>query len=198
MASWPLILGARRPAQAPQPGRTPAHPLWQFSGLLLSALISPLAHHYFHPLLRVLNLGSASFTLLVDGQALLTLPPTSSESPFAGAELRLGAGAHQFAIRNAQGITMSQTAVHLVAGAVHLYAPLRKGQCFWLETAHYGRAGDAVDRQALSPDEQFWLLPAEVDFWFTAPPAGSGGSRLSGGAVTAVRQGPCPPPREAQ
>jgi hypothetical protein len=166
--------------------------MWQYSGLLLSALLSPWAHSYFHPLLRVLNLTGGPLTVLIDGQVALSLPATSSESPLAGAELHPAAGSHQFSARNAQGTVLSQINGRLIAGATHLYAPSHNGQCFWLETAHYGSAGSGVDRVMLSPDEQFWLLSAEVDFWFVPPPASPGDSRLSGGAVTALRQGPCP------
>jgi hypothetical protein len=89
-----------------------------------------------------------------------------------------------------------QALVTVVAGRPHLFAPASLGFCFWLETRSYGRgereADERVTRESLDGPPSFWTLPANLGgFFLPAPAVGGGESRLTGGTVTVLRQGPC-------
>lgn len=165
-------------------------PWWIFSGAVLATPLAVATHTFYHPVLRVLNLSGRSLTLLVDGTPQLTLESTSSESPLAGAQLRIAAGEHELSVNSSSGQRLAHHRVRFTAGRYHLYAPLSE-QCFWLETTGYGREAPYQARRELPRDPPFWPLPDDIDLWLTAAPASEGPSRLSGGQLTALRQGPC-------
>lgn len=165
-------------------------PWWMFSGAVLATPLALAAHTFYHPVLRVLNLSGRSLTLLVDGVPQLTLGSTSSESPLAGAQLRIAAGEHELSVHSSSGQPLAHHRVRFTGGRYHLYAPLSE-QCFWLETTGYGREAPYQARRDLPRDPPFWPLPDDIDLWLTAAPTSEGPSRLSGGQLTALRQGPC-------
>jgi hypothetical protein len=165
--------------------------IWLGLGPTLGAVLACSVVLLFTPRLRVLNLGSSTLRIFVDGKERLSLPPTSAESPLAGAELRLGAGFRQLEARTSTGTVVSPVGAKLLAGRRHLYAPGAEGTCFWLETTSYGRSGASVERDPLSGEQHFWLLPRNIDLWFSEAPEVPDPSRSSGGRITALRQGPC-------
>jgi hypothetical protein len=184
-ALWPVLVGLLRSASE--------HRHWVlYSGVAVSSPLAVIAHLFYHPALRVLNMSDRSLTISVDGQPVFTLPATSLESPRAGAELNLSLGRHVLTAQDSRGMQLGQQVVQILAGQTHLYAPLSGASCFALETTHYGRAGVEVTRDALTPGAEFWVLPTSVDLWLTPAPESGAGSRWSGGTLTALRHGPCP------
>jgi hypothetical protein len=167
-----------------------------FSGILISTPLALLAHAFYHPPLRVLNLSDRTITIAIDGKAVFVLPATSLESPRAGAELALPLGSHQLSARDSRGTMLDDRTVRMVAGQTHLYAPMSTQHCFALETTHYGREGNEVTRSELPEGQDFWVLPTSIDLWLTPAPASSEGSRWSGGTLTALRHHPCSTPRD--
>jgi hypothetical protein len=135
-------------------------------------------------------------TVDVDGRRVARVEPTSLESPSAGTELRVPSGPHELTARAPDGRVLEQALVTVVAGRPHLFAPASLGFCFWLETRSYGRgereADERVTRESLDGPPSFWTLPANLGgFFLPAPAVGGGESRLTGGTVTVLRQGPC-------
>jgi hypothetical protein len=148
----------------------------------------------YHPLLRVINLGSQRVEVAIDGRPVTSVDPTSNESPTAGALLRVPAGPHTLSVRSTgDGAAVAQIQADFHSGAVHLFAVAAEDTCFWLETTGYGRAQRAEHGyEALRSPEHFWVLPGGIDSWFEPNPEPSdGNSRSSGGVLTALRQAPC-------
>jgi hypothetical protein len=191
-ALWPVLIDWIRAPREP-------HPWSLFSGILVSAPLAVLAHSFYHPPLRVLNLSDRTVTILVDGKPVFTLPATSLESPRAGAELQLPLGPRELSARDSRGALLTTQTVHIVAGHSYLYAPLSARHCFTIETTRYGKAGTEVTSHRLPEGADFWVLPTSIDLWLTPAPESKAGSRWSGGTVTALRHRPCgartsPPP----
>jgi hypothetical protein len=161
-----------------------------------------LSFFVYHPLLRVLNLGTVPVQVALDGRPLSAVDPTSNESPLAGALLRVPAGQHTLSVASAvDGRELSREQADFHSGAVHLLAIAASDTCFWLETTGYGRE-QRVGRsyEPLRPGEHFWVLPGGIDTWFAPNPDSSDpNSRSSGGLLTALRQAPCAEaPREVR
>ncbi len=181
---------------ADAPLTTLAKPRWRLGGasLLVLGLALALAlwsHAYHHPELRVLNLTDAEFVLTVDDHALGPVEPSSGESPLAGRELRVPAGSRLVRAVAPDGQVVAQARVEIVAGRRHLYAPASPKVCFWLETASYGRERAEQDFEPLLGKSRFWLIPDEVQGWFTPNAPLTSDSRATGGSSTTLRQRPC-------
>lgn len=179
-----------------EPGRSrePWFSAWMSSGLVVGAGSLALFHWLHHPLLRIVNVTEARVEVTLDGRPLAVVEPTSGESPTAGVELRVPSGSHEISVRSlADGRLVSRKPVYFEGGRAHLFAPGSEGYCFWLESTGYGRAGgSSSEYEPLPGDEDFWVLPRDVDTWFSPnPPPGEGRSRASGGVLTALRQAPC-------
>jgi hypothetical protein len=163
--------------------------------LVVAPLLALGVRELASPVVRVVNLTTEAMTVLVDGRVFARVEPTSLESPSAGAEIRVASGSHELSARAPDGRVLEQAFVTVVAGRSHLFAPASTGFCFWLETQSYGRnerGEEAVKREPLDGPPSFWALPANLGgFFLPAPALGSAESRLTGGAVTVLRQGPC-------
>lgn len=163
-----------------------------FSGALLVVLAAPVLYAFQHPEVVVLNLGTESFAMLVDGTPLARVEVTSLESSASGQRLRLTAGRHRVSLVAADGSVLHEEDVAVRAGHVHLYAPLSVEHCFWLERDTYGRVKEEGARfRPLPEGRRFWALPVDVDNWFAANPLASTDERSSGGTMTALRHAPC-------
>ncbi len=172
--------------------RPPRGARWLWVGVVASVVIAPLAWHVHRPWIRVLNLTPERIALVVDGQHIATAEPTSAESPAAGIELRLTAGAHRLEAVSARGAVVHQADVVVRIGRKHLYAPGSDGTCFWLEETHYGRVPSAPRIEALTGPKRFWALPDPIDSWFLPNPAPDpADQRSTGGVLRALRQAPC-------
>ena len=188
------IVGLNGGELRPAPIRERAGSAWLSAGPVLGVGAACLSFFVYHPLLRVLNLGAVPVRVALDGHALTAVDPTSNESPFAGALLRVPAGEHTLSVTSAvDGGQLSREQADFHSGAVHLLAIAATDTCFWLETTGYGREQRALPSfEALRPGQHFWVLPGGIDTWFAANPASSDpSSRSSGGLLTALRQAPC-------
>jgi hypothetical protein len=180
--------GELRPARR----REPALSGWMAIGPVLAALLAPFVHRLHHPFVRVVNLSADRVAVIVDGRLVAWVAPTTAESPAAGAELRLPAGLRRLEARDAAGRTLQASAVKLVGGASHLYAPASDGYCFWLERTRYGRATNTPsDIVPLVGDQRFWVLTDPIHSWFSPNPPPADETRSTGGSLTALRQAPC-------
>ena len=165
--------------------------------LLLAPLLAPLAVlavlAVASPVVRVVNLSGERIRVEVDGSELVTLDPTSVESPVAGAEVRLGIGSHELVARAPDGRVLERARVSVEAFRTHLFAPASGAHCFWLETSSYGRSGGGPSaQQPFEGPPHFWALPADLGGFFTPPPeALLSEARFTGGLVTVLRQAPC-------
>jgi len=167
---------------------------WLCAGPLIAMGAALLSYFVYHPLLRIINLGSARIDVAVDGAYLLSVDATSNESPSAGALVRVPAGEHVLSVSSAvDGALLERAQVELRSGSVHLFAPGAAGICFWLETTGYGQEQLAkLSYLPLASDTHFWALPGGIDTWFAENPAPADAhSQSSGGLLTALRQGPC-------
>jgi hypothetical protein len=181
-------------AAAPAALRQALGSSWCAVGPLVGVVAACLSYFVYHPLLRVINLGSARIEVAIDGAHLAAVDATSNESPSAGALLRVPAGRHVLSVSSAvDGTALASVNVDFQSGAVHLFAPGAGGICFWLETTGYGQEQLVKPSyQPLVSEDHFWVLPGGIDTWFAANPAPSDpGSRSSGGLLTALRQAPC-------
>jgi hypothetical protein len=153
---------------------------------------------FHHPVVRVLNLTDERLTVAIDGRALLSLEPSSAENPTAGAEIRMPSGSHELTATSASG-PPSTARVTLESGGHHLFAPRSSDHCFWLEETRYGRQPSGGSRVVpLKGESRFWVVPRQVDTWFSPnPPPGSADRRSSGGVLVALRQAPCAQAPEA-
>lgn len=167
---------------------------WFAVGPLVGVAVACLSYFVYHPLLRIINLGSARIEVAIDGARLVSVDATSNESPSAGALIRVPAGQHVLSVSSAvDGSALARVEVELESGAIHLFAPGASDTCFWLETTGYGQEQRALPSyQPLASESHFWVLPGGIDTWFAPNPAPSDpGSRSSGGLLTALRQAPC-------
>jgi hypothetical protein len=174
--------------------REPLGSPWLAAGPVLGIAAACFAYFAYHPLLRVINLGSARIDVTIDGAPLVSVDATSNESASAGALLRVPAGPHVLSARSAvDGSALARVQVDFESGAIHLFAPGASDTCFWLETVGYGQEQRArPSYQPLVSADHFWVLPGGIDTWFAANPAPSDpGSHSSGGLLTALRQAPC-------
>jgi hypothetical protein len=163
--------------------------------LVVAPLLALGVRELASPVVRVVNLTNETMTVSVDGRPLASVEPTSLESPSAGSEIRMPSGSHELTARAPDGHVLEQASVTVLAGRPHLFAPASTGFCFWLETRSYGRnerGEEAIKREPLEGPPSFWALPANLGgFFLPAPAVGSAESRLTGGEVTVLRQGPC-------
>lgn len=166
---------------------------WYLVGPLITLVALPASIVFNTATLRVLNLTDSEFTLLVDGRVLGRVERTSAESPEAGREFRLGAGARRLAAISREGTLLYEQDVVLVGGGQHLYAPASPDTCFWLEFTSYGRQKPVgPPRVELARGLGFWALHESVDTWFAPSPMPAlDDDRSSGGRLVALRQAPC-------
>lgn len=174
---------ARFPTRQPAP--------WVYAGVVLALVAAPVGWTFTHPRVRVLNLTPERLIVSVDGKTLVSIDPTSAESPAAGLSLRFPSGRHTLTAKNPEGRVVYDAEVTIRPGAEHLWAPAASAICFWLEQNHYGRARAPAEVRALVGVERFWALPP-VDTWFAPnPPESEVDARSSGGSLWALRQAPC-------
>ncbi len=181
----PLELASRREVVASP---------WLAAGPLAALGAAVISFFVYHPLLRVLNLGSSRIEVALDGVHLVAVDATSNESPAAGALVRVPAGRHSLTVSSTtDGALLDRVEVDFESGAVHLFAPGAAGTCFWLETTGYGE--EQLTKSAYQPlrsENGFWVLPSGIDNWFAPNPVPSDTrSHSSGGLLTALRQAPC-------
>jgi hypothetical protein len=102
-------------------------------------------------------------------------------------------GERALAVIGPGGRVVEEARVFVKSGARHLYAPASDGYCFWLERSFYGRSGpDVAERRALAGSVRFWVLPSDLDTWFSPNPEPSrADKRSSGGMLSALRQARC-------
>ena len=168
--------------------------------LVLRVLVVPLVSSVaavaivfaISPVVRIVNLGTERVVIEVDGQSVVAVEPTSVEEPTAGSEVRVTAGEHELGARVGDRL-VERAEVRIESGHAHLFAPASDGYCFWLETAEYGRARSGqTTREALTGPPHFWVLPKDLGGWFRpVPEQARSEARLTGGAVTVLRQAPC-------
>jgi hypothetical protein len=182
-------------------GKQQAEPLrerlasaWLSAGPVIGIGAACLSFFVYHPLLRIINLGTVRIEVAIDGTPLVAVDPTSNESPAAGALLRVPAGEHSLSVSSTvDGTALGSVQADFHSGAVHLFAFGADDTCFWLETTGYGQeqlAGRSYE--PLPSAEHFWVLPGGIDTWFAANPVSSDPtSHSSGGLLTALRQAPC-------
>ncbi len=167
---------------------------WLSAGPVLGIGAACLSFFVYHPLLRVLNLGTARIEVALDGIPLVAVDPTSNESPAAGSLLRVPAGRHLLSVSSSvDGAALGRVQADFQSGSVHLFAFGADDTCFWLETNGYGEERRATPSyEALQAPDHFWVLPGGIDTWFGPNPrASDSGSHSSGGLLTALRQAPC-------
>ncbi len=174
------------------PRAEPRFPSWLLVGPLVAAIGAPAGWLFHHPLVRVLNLTEERLNIDVDGRPVLSLEPSSAESPTAGAEIRMPSGSHELGSTTADGRRVTTRAA-LQSGAIHLFAPGSPKHCFWLEETRYGREqGEGEGLVPLTGEARFWVLPRQVDTWFAPNPRpATPDARSSGGLLVALRQAPC-------
>lgn len=145
------------------------------------------------PVVRVVNLTGDPITIEVDGARVLSVAPTSVESPSAGAEVRVAAGRRTLVARRESGESFSSDEVEVELGHIHLFAPGSDGYCFWLEESAVGQRGTGVTgRMPLAGPPYFWALPEDIGGFFAPAPASMlAEGALSGGVITVLRQAPC-------
>ena len=165
---------------------------WMVSGAVVALVGTPFSCWLHRPLVRVVNLTETTVTVMVDGDTVARLTPTSAESATAGLELRLPAGPRHLQAVADDGRRVADAQVVIRAGRQHLYAPGSLAYCFWLETVGYGeqtRSGVTIER--LEGKQRFWVLP-EIDAWFAPNPLASvRDTGSTGGVRTALRQARC-------
>lgn len=167
---------------------------WLFAGPIAALGAAVISFFVYHPLLRVLNLGSARIEVALDGKPLVAVDATSNESPAAGALVRVPAGQHELTvISTTDHALLERVDADFESGSVHLFAPGATDICFWLETTGYGEEQLAKPvYQPLTAEHHFWVLPSGIDNWFAPNPVpASERSHSSGGLLTALRQAPC-------
>jgi hypothetical protein len=167
------------------------------SGVLLHLLWTPLlawfVFDHTRPVVRVVNLTGDPISVDVDGVRVLSVAPTSVESPSAGAEIRVAAGSRTFVARRENGEPFTKDEVEVKLGHLHLFAPGSDTYCFWLEESAVGQRGAGITgRTPLSGPPHFWVLPEDLGGFFAPAPASVlGEGTLSGGVITVLRQAPC-------
>lgn len=166
---------------------------WLFApGPLLGLLLVALFYPFYHPRVRILNLTPERLTIWVDGRPEADVEPTSTENPRAGVERRLPAGMRLLEARTPVGRVVSRVEVRVLGGGRHLYAPGSDGYCFWLESTAYGRSAPATENVTpLISEQRFWVIPEDVDSWFSPNPPPTADDHSTGGVLSALRQAPC-------
>ncbi len=148
----------------------------------------------WHPVVRVVNVSSEPFEIVVDGRSLGVVPGIPGEAPGAGREFRLPAGRREFRAFRLDGEPVDQTTGWVVSGTTQLYAPGSSGRCFRVEQRAYGRAAQPKSETLVLPaDRRFHTLSEAVDAWFQPNPPSQRNLWFSGGVRRAVRHGPCEP-----
>jgi hypothetical protein len=168
------------------------------SALVSSLVLLPLWSLY-RGQVRVLNLGDEPFALWVDGRRLARVEPSSGESPRAGVELVMPAGQRQLrVVSELDGRQLFVGAARVRGGSPHLFVPISGGYCFYVEQRSYGDSGDepapgralpAAERELLSSDTSFWLLPDGIRLFTPNPQPGP--LQTSGGTLASLRQRRC-------
>ena len=168
---------------------------WMLTGLAVAVMALPVSYRFYRPLVRIVNLTDSRLVVHLDGEMLTSVDPTSAESAAAGVEVRIPAGQRLLQARDPSGSIRATSTVAVRAASPHLYAPASERYCFWIERTGYGRAADAAENIEIVPldgDARFWVLPDEIDSWFSPnPPQIPGDNRSTGGVLTALRQAPC-------
>lgn len=160
-------------------------------GPILALILTPGLNHLFFPTLRVLNFTDRSIQILVDDRRLGFVEPTSGESPAAGETMRVPSGKHRLRAMYADGSVVSDVSVGMRSGFQHLYAPGAQDDCFHLQRVSYGRSQfEGEEVVAFRSPSRFWVVPNEVDLWFT-PSKSLGDSVTTGGVVSLLRMGQC-------
>lgn len=163
----------------------------EFLGALVALLLTPCLHHLFFPVVRVVNFTDRSIQIVVDDQKLTMVEPTSSESPAVGETLRMPSGRHRLRALYGDGTSASDVQVEIRCGFEHLYAPGANEHCFYLQRIAYGRSRfNGKPNVELLSESRFWVIPNEVDQWFT-PETSLRASRTTGGVVTLLRMQKC-------
>jgi hypothetical protein len=163
---------------------------WMAAGPVIAVIAGASTWYLEHPLMRVINLSDARLTIEIDDRVVAVVDPTSAESPAAGSEIRVPAGARRLVAKGPAG-PIADARVTLEAGATHLYAPGSDGFCFWLEQDAYGRAEVVSGIEPLAGDLRLWVLPRRIDTWFAPNPPATEDRRSSGGSLVALRQARC-------
>lgn len=181
--------GSCVPAAYREPRAIPAvllHLLW-------TPLLAWFVFDHTRPVVRVVNLTGDPITVEVDGVRVLSVAPTSVESPSAGAEIRVAAGIRRFVARRESGEPFATDEVEVKLGQLHLFAPGSETYCFWLEESAVGQRGAGITgRTPLSGPPYFWVLPEDLGGFFAPAPASVlAEGALSGGVITVLRQAPC-------
>lgn len=185
-----LSLEARRPVSIASVKRSGIHPLGLL-GPVVALMLTPALHQLFFPTLRVVNFTDRTIWVVVDERNLGSVEPTSGESPAAGALLRAPLGLHRLRAVHSDGSVASDVHVKIHIGARHLYAPGAKQDCFYLQRVSYGRSQfEGEPRQTMTSAARFWVVPDEVDLWFTPELSLRQGS-TTGGVVTLLRMDQC-------
>ena len=165
------------------------------AGVAVGLMALPFFYRFYRPLVRIVNLTDSRLLVYVDGEMLTSIEPTSAESAAAGVEVRIPAGQRRLQARDPSGSTRATTTVAVRAASPHLYAPASERYCFWIERTGYGRAAGLAANTEIVPlegDARFWVLPDEIDSWFSPiRPEMPGDDRSTGGVLTALRQAPC-------
>jgi len=168
---------------------------WSIAGLVITAVATPVLYDAFHCETRILNLTEEDLVVSVDGHRLATVKATTQENPRAGRIVRIAMGQRRVEARRNDGTPVHAATVHIAAGQAYLYAPAHPADaCFWIERTSLGRASEAPVREYLPAHEDFWRIPISIDTWFL-PALRSESRFFTGGVVTSLRQGTCPPPR---
>ncbi len=192
-ARWAAELARANDAESrPASLSEPRLDAWLALGPLSALVLGPAAWYLHHPLVRVLDLNETRIELLVDGQRVAEIEPTSAESSAAGIDVRMPAGEHEVSAVGPEGNTVHSARVRVQSGRRHLYVPGGDRYCFWLEEARYGRAGRAeATVEPLTGSARFWVLPRRIDTWFAPNPSPPADEVSSGGVLLALRQAPC-------
>jgi hypothetical protein len=172
--------------------RVKSRAVWAYIGTAIALLATHAIYGFFHSFVRILNLTDDVLMVSVDEHRLANVPSTSSENPLAGLLIRVPTGRRRFLAHRVDGTLVDQVTADVFTARSHLYAPGRpKTVCFWLEHTSLGRSqwGNAK-REGLARKSSFWSIQDNIDVWF-GPAYSSGATRLTGGVVTALRQGPC-------
>jgi hypothetical protein len=166
--------------------------------VLLALIAAPASYVFHHPKLRVLNFGDVPFELVIDGHALGRVEPSRRESPFAGLELRVPAGARRLVTVEVDTHGARELVRELRSGRQHLFAPNVAPEaervCFWLEAVSYGRERGEPEHTLLPPGQEFWVLPESVRGLFAPSPGLADDARVTGGKTNVLRQGACDAP----
>lgn len=111
--------GRSEPRAVPHPAPAP----WVYAGVVLALVAAPVGWTFTHPRVRVLNLTPERLIVSVDGKTLVSIDPTSAESPAAGLSLRFPSGRHTLTAKNPEGRVVYDAEVTIRPGAEHFVGP---------------------------------------------------------------------------